>query len=149
MTTFYSKIYRFILTKDDSVDDITKDEADAILHFLLNLIEVQSHTMGNWFGSIERAKKLIKECGASISSINGYRQNNDVYTSYNLGMDNIEYRINIESGISVCIYEKYHMLNDKDWGCFKIPVTIPNDILHTTLDHDDNVRKDSTCLQKI
>ena len=116
------------------IKEITQEEADAILHFLLNLIELKGNTSNDSHYYIDKVIKLIKECGASISSSVCYYQHNHEY---------VMHKINIDYTIRVDIANKYHMIHN---GYNRL---MPAEILDTSLIYDKRVMDDTTCLHKI
>src|SRR5436305_14601888 len=106
-TTFYSKLNRYVFSKDELLNDITIDEADAILHLLLDLIEAMSDYNPIYY--IKKAVKLIQHCGASITSNIGFKQSCAVYDAITIAPDEIEYRITISPSIKIDKKEQNHM----------------------------------------
>lgn len=139
--TFYYKIHRYVLSKDESLNDITIDEADAILHFLLDLIEAQSCTMGgnpNYY--TKKAVKLIQHCRASITSDIGFKQSCEVYDAITIAPDEIEYRITMSPGIKINKKERYHMFGYWFYG-IRTDRDFPCEIINAMFTYDERIRE--------
>jgi len=150
MTTtnqFYNKIHKFILTNEDQNDDLSTNEADAILHYIITLSEVVRSTYHKPIKYEKKALILIDRYHASISSEYGFSQNCRVYSKQYVGYDEIVYDVKIDPGIVVQKMEKYHMIKD---GTMRPPYQyIPDLILTHSLNHDPRVKTNQECLDKI
>ncbi len=134
---FYEKIILFVWKKNgQSMIEITSDEADAMLHFLLDLIYIQRVTGGNAKYYAKKAQQLIIHYGASISSEYGFSQNIPIYESKSLENNKIEYWITLDPMIVVDKIVNNHMIQN---GIYSHPY-LSEDILNTTFSFDIRIQ---------
>ena len=147
--TFYDKVKTYVLSKNESTNDITTDEADAILHFLLDLIAIKRETFSDFWIYTKKAVKLIQYCGASITSDTGFLQPCDVYESYTIAPDEIEYRIIIAPMIKIHKLNRHHMFHriiyDFD---FRQTRYFEDEIIDATITYDKRIHE-RECLNKL
>lgn len=152
MTTinlFYNKIHKFIFADGNEIndDDLSTDEANAILHYIITLSEAIRSTYHKPIKLEKKAIKLIDQYDASISSEYGFSQNCQIYSKQYTGCEEVVYDAKIDPGICVQKFDRYHMIKD---GTIVWPYQyIPDRILKHSLIHDPRVKTNQECLDKI
>jgi hypothetical protein len=153
MDLFYNKIHNFIFTdgyKDDTnqhLSDLSTNEANAILHYIITLSEIIRSTYHRPIGLEKKAIFLIDRYNASISSEYGFSQNCQIYSKQYPGCENIIYDAKIDPGICVQKFDQYHMIKD---GTMCWPYQYISDrILTYSLIHDPLVKTNRECLNMI
>lgn len=144
--TFYQRVKSYAMDKNVTTHGMTLDEADALLHFLLDLINAHMDTMHYPKTYINRACDLIRY-GASITSDVGYKQLGDIYDSVTIAPDEVEYRLTIDPEIQIHKSDRFHMFDHMIYGIGQ-PRYFDNQIIDTTLRYDQRIHC-TECLNKL